>query len=318
MTNDDARLSGSREDSIVSGYLNRWAVGIVFVAIFALAAGALLVDSDDLAHRTVTIGVAAFDSARAGPALDAFARHCREKGCGDIAWRWLPPRGPYAGCDLYLVPALAAAPAIVDGSLACELVVAEREAHRYSRSAVIVRRGASRDPARARRVVYAAPCSAAGYLAPRRALAAAGGASADSASAFSGELPRDERVALGVLFGAYDAGGISLERLEALEAAGVIEPGEIEVLIEGEAVPEVIVAAAPDPRAAWRRRFVGALLRIHDAAPAAVKRDLRSIGVAALYAARPDDVARIEGLAGALPPGAATAPPPRGAGAGRP
>lgn len=299
MTNDAARDAGNREESIVSGYLNRWAVAIVFSAVVVLAAGALLVDSDDLAHRTVTIGVAAFDSARAYPALESFARQCREKGGGDIAWRWLPPGGPYAGCDLYVVPALAAAPAIARGSLACEIVVAEREAHRYSRSAVVVRRGARRAPGAGWRVIYAARCSAAGYLAPRAALAAAGAAPPDSAAAFSGDLPRDERVALGVLFGAYDAGGISLERLAALEAAGTVAPGELEILLEGEAVPEVVVAAAPDPRAAWRRRFVRALLRIHDAAPAALRRELRTIGVAGLYAARPEDAERIAGLAGA-------------------
>jgi hypothetical protein len=287
--------------SVVSNYLNRWASVIVFAAIVALAAGAVFVRTTDLAHLRVVIGVSAFDSTRAHAALESFAEFCREKWCGDVRWRYLAPGSAFEGCDLYLVPALAAAPRLAAGSLVCPLLVTEREAHRYSRSAVIVRRGAGALPGEPR-VIFSAPGSAAGFLAPYRALEAAGAPPAGGTFSFSGERPRDERTVLAVIHGIYDAGGISLERLAALEASGVVDAGEIEVLFEGEAVPELVIVCDPPRYTAEMRTFARAFRKAFDQAPRLLRRELAAAGMAGLYEAREDDLGRIAALGGLIPP----------------
>jgi len=313
MVDERTAGEGKREQrySLVSDYLNRRASVIVFAAIVALAAGAVFVRTTDLAHMRVVIGVSAFDSTRSHAALESFAEFCRWKGCGDVRWRYLAPGSAFEGCDLYLVPALDASSRLAAGDLACPLLVAEREAHRYSRSAVIVRAGAGPIPD-APRVIFSAPGSAAGFLAPYRALEAAGALPDGGAIAFSGDRPRDERTALAVIHGVYDAGGISLERLAALEAAGVVAKGEIGVLLEGEAVPELVIACDPLRYTAELRTFVRAFRKAYDHTPRLLRRELAAAGMAGLYETREDDLRLIAGLGDLVPAlGGGNAPPAR-------
>ena len=302
MGDERAAGEGRREQrySLVSDYLNRRASVIVFAAIVALAGGAVFVRTTDLAHMRVVIGVSAFDSTRSHAALESFAEFCRGKGCGDVRWRYLAPGSAFVGCDLYLVPALDASSRLAAGNLVCPLLVAEREAHRYSRSGVIVRRGAGPLP-ESPRVIFSAPGSAAGFLAPYRALEAAGALPDGGTVAFSGDRPRDERTVLAVIHGVYDAGGISLERLAALEAAGVVAGGELDVLLEGEAVPELVIACDPLRYTPEMRTFVHAFRKVYDQLPHLLRRELAAAGMAGLYETRDDDIRFIAAL-GALVP----------------
>jgi len=296
------RVNGfNRDYRIFSSTLNRGGTAIVFTAIIALAVGAFFLKSDDLAHMSVVIGVSALDSAQAAPALESFAEFCRGKGCGDIRWKYGAPGETPPGCDFYLMTSLQLSERLAGGELGCALIAASREAHRYSRSAVIVRRGVRALPPEGARIIFTSPRSAAGFLAPYRSLARSGyrleGASID----FAGSCARDERVVFGVLYGAYDAGGISLDRLRALEASRVIGETELDVLIEGEAFPELLLAYAPSSYTAERKAFVRRLPGVHDKVTYPLRSELAGLGVAGFYAPRESDLELMRSLASMIP-----------------
>ncbi len=307
--NDDAGLIPSR--------LGRWGTVIVFAGIIALAAGALFLDEEGMAHTPIVIGVCTFDSARAGSALDQFGDFCRGKGCGDIRWRYLPAGGEHSGCDFYITTSLEISASLARGDLGCALIAAEREAHRYSRSSVIVKAGAGAPPASGARIIFCSDRSAAGFLAPYRALEQKGFDLAESAIEFAGSYPGDERVVFGVIHGAYDAGGVSLERLLALEASGIVGQGELEVLCEGEAFPEIVVAYNPASYTQYRVEFARRLPGVLDRVPRPLRGELAALGIAGLYAARASDIDLIEALDAMAPSVSAFVPPGGGAAAGR-
>lgn len=306
----------SRDYSMLSSYLNRWATVIVFSAIIALALGAIYIKSDDPAHIPVVIGVSALDSTRAGPALESFAEFCRGKGCGDIRWRYLRPDAALKGCDFYITTALSLSAPLAGASLGCALIAAEREAHRYSRSAVVVRAGVHSLPSSGARVIFTSPRSASGFLAPYRSLERAGYALSRSAIDFAGARPREERVVFGVLYGAYDAGGISLEQLQSMERSGVVRRGELDVLCEGEAFPEIVLAYDPARYTADRKSFVRRLPGVFDRLPRSLRRELATVGIAGFYIPRTDDLDLIERLQTMVPAAFVSAAP--GGAAARP
>ncbi|MCX5752444.1 MAG: PhnD/SsuA/transferrin family substrate-binding protein [Candidatus Krumholzibacteria bacterium] len=302
-----------RSYRVISSCLNRWGTGIVFSAIIALAFGALFFKADDMAHTPVVIGVCTFDSARVGSTLDQFSEFCRTKGCGDIRWRYLRPGQKIAGCDFYIMTSLELSAPLARGNLGCALLAAEREAHRYSRSSVLVKAGVTALPARGARIVFGSARSAAGFLAPYRALERSGYALSEASIEFAGSYPGEERVVFGVLFGAYDAGGISLERLQALKKAGIVRDGEIDVLCEGEALPEIVIAYEPSSYTQDRRNFARHLPRVFDRVPHSLRSELSALGIAGFYAPRKSDLELIGKLDAMIPP-AATAAPRGGAG----
>jgi hypothetical protein len=291
----------TRDYSILSSYLNRWATVIVFSAIIAIAVGALYIKSDDMAHTPIVIGVSAFDSARAEPPLESFAEYCRGKGCGDIRWRYLSPEGPLAGCDFYVTTSLRLSSSLTNRLLGCALIAAEREAHRYSRSVVVVRPGVRALPPSGARLIFPSPLSAAGFLAPYRSLERSGFSLSGAAVDFTGSYPQEERVVFGVLYGAYDAGGISLERLHELERAGIVRPGELDVLCEGESLPEVVLAYDPVSYTADRKSFVRRLPGILDRSPRSLRKELAALGIAGFYVPRPSDLDLVKRLQTMIP-----------------
>ncbi len=299
----------NRDYRLISSCLSRWATGIVFSAIVALAAGALFLKTDDMAHTPVVIGVCAFDSARAGSALEQFSEFCRGKGCGDIRWRYLRPDQKLAGCDFYITTALDLSAPLARGDLGCALIAAEREAHRYSRSSVLVRAGVTALPERGARIIFGSSRSAAGFVAPYRALERSGYALSEASIEFAGSYPGEERVVFGVLYGAYDAGGISLERLQALKKAGIVRDREIDVLCEGEALPEIVVAYDPKSYTKDRMSFAGRLPGVLDSAPRSLRVELAALGIAGFYVPRESDLDLIGDLDTMIPPAAAAASP---------
>lgn len=299
----------NRDYRLISSYLSRWATGIIFSVIIALAAGALFLKTDDMAHTPVVIGVCAFDSLRAGSTLEHFSEFCRARGCGDIRWRYLGPGQKLAGCDFYLTTSLELSAPLARGDLGCALIAAEREAHRFSRSSVLVRAGVTALPARGARVIFGSSRSAAGFLAPYRALERSGYALSEASIEFAGSYPGDERVVFGVLYGAYDAGGISLERLQALKKAGIVRDGEIDVLFEGEAFPEIVIAYDPSSYTQDRMSFARHLPGVFGRAPHSLRSELSALGIAGFYAPRKSDLELIGKLDAMIPPAAAAAPP---------
>lgn len=260
--------------------------------------------STDMAHMPVTIGVCTFDSVRAAPALDAFAEFCRWRGCGDIRWKYLRPDVKPSGCDFYFMTSLQLSPFLSGKDLGCALIITERGGHRYSRSAVIVRSGMPVFPATGgTRLIFSSPVSAAGFLAPYRALKKNGYSFADAACDFSGLYPREERLVFGVLYGAYDAGGISLERLRALEAAGVVRAGELDVYLEGEVFPEIVLAYDPAAYTPEEKSFARRLPGVLDRTPRSLRSELSDLGIAGFYSPRESDLALIRKLASMIPAG---------------
>jgi hypothetical protein len=294
----------ANDSGFASSYLNRSGTIIVFSAIVALAVGALFLKSDDVAHVPIRIGVCAFDSARVAPAFEALADFCRERGCGDIRWTYVEENSAAAGCNFYLMTSLQLSPALSSGSLTCALIAAGSDGRRYSTGAVIVRSGAHRLPPSGARVIFSSPVSAAGFLSPYRALAEAG---CDVAAPgymvdFAGRSTDDERVVFGVLYGAYDAGGISEERLRSLAAVGVVRRGEIDVLIEGQSLPEIVLAADPTSDTAARKGFVRKFPGVYKTIPRPLREELTALGMAAFLDPRRNDLDLIRQLSTMVPP----------------
>jgi len=302
----------NRDYRLISSCVSRWATVIIFSVIVALAAGALFLKADDMAHTPIVIGVCTFDSSRAGAALEQFAEFSRARGCGDIRWRYLRPDQKLAGCDFYVTTALELSAPLSRGDLGCALLAAERQAHRYSRSSVLVRAGVTALPARGARIIFGSSRSAAGFLAPYRALERSGYVLSEASIEFAGSYPGDERVVFGVLYGAYDAGGISLERLQALIKAGIVRDGELDVLCEGEALPEIVIAYDPSSYTQDRMSFARHLPGVLDRVPRSLRSELSALGIAGFYAPRETDLDLIKDLDTMIPPAAAA--PPGGAG----
>jgi hypothetical protein len=302
----------NRSYSLVSSWLSRRGTGIVFAMIIALAAAALFLKTDDMAHTPIVIGVCTFDSARAGSTLEQFSELCRAKACGDIRWRYMRPDQELAGCDFYIMTSLDLSAPLARGDLGCALLAAEREAHRYSRSSVLVRAGVTAVPASGARIIFGSSRSAAGFLAPWRALERAGCVLSDASIEFAGSYPGDERVLFGVLYGAYDAGGISVERLQALKKAGIVREGEVDIVCEGEAFPEIVIACDPSSYTEDRISFARHLPGVLDRAPRSLRSELSALGIAGFYAPRKSDLELIRELETMIPPAAAV-PVRRGA-----
>ncbi|MDD4858362.1 MAG: PhnD/SsuA/transferrin family substrate-binding protein, partial [Candidatus Krumholzibacteria bacterium] len=152
------------------------------------------------------------------------------------------------------------------------------------------------------RIIFASRLSAAGFLAPYRSLERLGFALDGATIDFTGPYPQEERVVLGVLYGAYDAGGISLERLQALERAGIVRTGELDVLCEGEAFPEIVLAYNPASYTAERKNFARCLPGVVDRAPRYLRQELAALGIACFYTPRADDINLIKRLRTMVPP----------------
>ncbi len=288
--------------SMLSSYMGRSATVIIFALIVALALGALFLEENDMAHVPISIGVYALDSTRSWVALESLADLAREKGAGDITWHYLDADAPPAGCDFYLMTSVQGAPYIAEGSLACALIVTVRRGIRYARGGIIAPKGVDLDSLSDGTVLFTSPLSAVGYLSPYAALAEAGYAGGDPGRfAFAGPYMSDERVIFGVLFGAYDAGGIGLERLHYLEQLGIVPDGALTVLLEGDPIPEMIVAVEPAVEPRKRHGFCERLPIILEKMPHFLEADLAVIGIAGFVAPRQEDLDLLESIPGRLP-----------------
>jgi hypothetical protein len=104
-----------------------------------------------------------------------------------------------------------------------------------------------------------------------------------------------------VVYGAYDAGGVSEERLRTLEASGVVRRDEIDVLLEGEAYPEVVLASDPAFDSPAQRGFVRRFPGVFEQSPPLLRGELARLGIAAFRRPRPDDIDLVKKLSTLVP-----------------
>ena len=288
--------------SMLSSYLGRWTTLIIFAVTILIAAGALFLEEDDIAHMPVTIGVYDLDSAVVDLRLIDLAEYIREKGGGDVQWRYLDDDEEPSGCDFYMMTALRLAPRLDREDLECSLLITVQEGRRYSRGCVIVRKGLRDPEGEEMTAVFKSPYSVAGFLSPFNSLSSAlNGSWGEGAHVeFAGS---EERVVYGIIFGAYTFGGIGLERLNVLEEMGVFAGDEIEVFLEGEAYPEMVLAVDRSMDERKHRRFRDRFVLLADRMPPRLKADLMSLGISGFVTPRPEDIDAILGLLEEAPTG---------------
>lgn len=297
--------------SMLSSYLGRWSTVFVFTAIILIAAGALFLEEEDIAHMPVRIGVYDLDSTVVHRRLEDLARFIRSKGGGDIEWVYLMESEDPRDCDFYLMTSLRLAPYLVSGELDCSLIVTLMEGKRYSRGVVIAKAGEGSTGTDCEGAIFTSPFSVSGFLSPYRAILSTGYDLSDA------EIPvefagNEERVLFGVLFGPFRFGGISLERLRYLEERGIVRKGEIEVVMQGEHYPEMVLASGCNGEGRKLGRFRDRFLILTDRMPLDLKADLYSIGLSGFAEPRPGDRDMIRSLNGMVPswarPGRGMAP----------
>jgi hypothetical protein len=267
-------------ESVLSSYLGRWMSLVILLLLVALAAAALFLRPDYPAHVPLRIGICAFDSIAAGPALRSFASSVREKEGGDITWRWLGPEGDPSGCDFYIMTSLQLSTLNLDRGLKVLLISTSRKDGSLSQGAVIVRRGAEPDWSR---TVFTSPSSATGLISPLAAIARGGVNLSDvSYKTLSTACPVcGDAVAHGVLLGRYGAGGIPLEELRRIEESGSIEPGALRVLFTGPELPEILLVSDRETEEWKSRGFARRLQRIAGTVSDPLAREMARLGMAA-------------------------------------
>jgi hypothetical protein len=288
--------------SMVSSYLGRSATVIVFAGVILLALGALFLEENDVAHVPIVVGICAFDSARVGPALALLSDFARERGVGDITWRYLEKGAPASQCDFYLMTSLQAASGMVAGEIDCALIATVKEGRSYARGAIIVRPGDGLPPPGGS-MLFSSSVSAAGFLSPYRALEQRYGKAPEEVVEieFAGYFPDEERVAFAVMYGAYSAGGVSIEGLETMRESGTIRPDELEIALAGDPMPEIVLASNRPVDARKVRNIQDRLPPLSHKMPRQLSIELARIGIAGFALPRERDIEQLERMAAALP-----------------
>jgi hypothetical protein len=204
----------------------------------------------------------------------------REREGGDITWVWLGRRGIPEGCDFYVMTSVQFLRAENESSLKCLLLASPREDGQLPRGAVISARGRAPDWSR---MAFTSTLSSTGFLSPLSALAE-NGISLDGVSPVAlseGCTFCGEAVAIGVSLGRFDAGGLPLDELRRLEESSLIEPGSIEVVFTGPALPEIMLVSGEGTEYWKSRGFAGRLPEISSGLPDPLRREMKRLGMAA-------------------------------------
>ncbi|UCF05633.1 MAG: PhnD/SsuA/transferrin family substrate-binding protein [bacterium] len=284
--------------SMLSSYLGRSATVLVFSVIVLLAIGALYFKHDDMAHLPISLGICAFDSARSHSTLESLADYVRERGGGDIALRFFTEGDTPSDCDFYLMTSLQYSRAHTEPGLECCCIATVRQKQKYSRGVIVTRPGIDSLALSRASVIFTSPHSTVGYLSPLKALSEAAPQLPNGHRhiAFAGGELDYERVVFGVLFEGYGAGGISLERYQYLLRRGVVSEDELEVILEGDALPAFVLAVDPDIDSLKRRGFQTRLVEICDRMPAALRYDLERLGMSGFATPSENDLELLETL----------------------
>jgi hypothetical protein len=282
--------------NMLSSYIGRWMSLVMLLLLVTLAAAALFLEPDYPAHVPLRIGVCAFDSVTAGPALRSFATTVREREGGDISWVWLGPEGEPTGCDFYLMTSLQMLAVPEKKLMDCLLLSTARIDGSLSMGVVIVREGSEPDWSRA---AFTSSVSTTGFISPLAAIAESGVWFPDlSYELLSEGCPVcGEAVAFGVLNGRYGAGGISLDELRRLEGNGTIGQGELRILFTGPALPEVVIVSDTSTEEWKSSGFTGRLFRITENLSDPLAREMARLGMVSF---RPPAAGELEML-GSVP-----------------
>ncbi len=263
---------------MLSSYIGRWMSLVMLLLLVTLAAAALFLEPDYPAHVPLRIGVCAFDSVAASPALRSFASTVREQDGGDISWVWLGPEGEPAGCDFYLMTSLQMLAVREKRVMDCLLLSTARIDGSLTMGVVIVREGAEPDWSR---TAFTSSSSTTGFISPLAAIMESG----VQIPNLSYELISEgcpvcgEAVAFGVLYGRYGAGGISLAELRRLEGSGTIGQGELQVLYTGPELPEIVLVSDPSTEEWKSSGFAGRLPRIAKNLSDPLAREMARLGM---------------------------------------
>ncbi|MBN1164542.1 MAG: PhnD/SsuA/transferrin family substrate-binding protein [Candidatus Krumholzibacteriota bacterium] len=266
---------------ISSAYLGRWATGLVAAAVIVLALGAYFLEPDYMGHVPVRIGVCAFDSTVSTVALEALADLVREKGGGDITWVYFPAGQAPRDCDFYLMTSLQVYSHLPEGRLSCSLVAHSSPGHPYSPGVVIIKPETDRSLLNSGKIIFTHPGSAAGYLSPLLALQRSGYAIDPGGERieFTGSRNGEEKVVFGVLFDAYRAGGLGLNKYRNILDRGQIKKGQLEILCVGDVYPEILIAA-DNSLESWKLKgFTDRLPSITENLPLALRTGLEELGI---------------------------------------
>ena len=280
---------GSRSGGMLSSYLGRWMSLLMFLVLAALAAGALLLEPDFPAHVAVRVGVCAFDSAGAGPALRSFASAVREGGGGDMTLVWLAGGSEPEGCDFYIMTFPQFLEARRNGRLDCLLVSSSRRDGALTMGVVVAR---EEDEPDLSRLALVSESSANGFISPLAAISESGVDldDIDFETVAPGCPVCGEAVAFGVLLGRYGAGGMPLEELRRLERGGTLAGGELRVLLAGPALPDIVLAADPSTERWKSRGFAGRLPRIAATFPGPLSREMARLSMASFRPPSPGEL----------------------------
>jgi len=264
---------------VLSTYLGRWMSLLLLLVLVALAAAALFLGPDYPAHVPLRIGVCAFDSVTAGPALSSFASSVRERDGGDITWVWLDPGTEPEGCDFYIMTYPQMIVSRAKEEKKCILLATSRVDGSLTMGVVIVRGGTEPDWSS---TAFTSRISATGFISPLAAIAENGVMPSDlSFDLLSGGNPIcGEAVVFGVLLGRYSAGGLSLEEFRRLERSGMTGPGELRTLLTGPTLPEILLVSDPSTEDWKSSGFVRRLTSIAGSLPDPLAREMARLGMA--------------------------------------
>lgn len=263
-----------------SSYHGRITTVVIFAAVIVLAIASLYLEPDYMAHVPVSIGVCALDSSRVSGTLESLADYVREKGGGDISWRYFDSGRPER-CDFYLMTSMQVLPFIEESGMSLSLLVKGPDDLPYTRGVLVTRPGTTDAELAGGRFIFNFPLSASGFLSPLKILVDLGSVTGPVLEGveFSGCRMCLEEIVFGVLYGRYDAGGLSLERFNYLESIGMFEKGSLVVMRTGLPVTEMVIASDRSVEQWKRIGFTNRLPVIVENAPRPLKRDLERAGI---------------------------------------
>ncbi len=258
-----------------------WSGMVIYPVIILLAVGAYFLKPDYMAHVPVSVGICAFDSAGSAHVLEPLADHVREKGGGDIRWKYFAESQVPAGCDFYLLTSFQLYPYLLNGEMKLSLMACEEPGRCYTRGAVITKPETVMEDILEGKLIFSGRSSPGGFLSPFFILIQEGLASDTSFARIHFPDCRrcDESVVFGVLAGEFAAGGISLDSYRSLESRGFFKEGELDVRYKGMPVTEIVLAVDLAVESWKYKGFAEKLPAIISNAPALLRHDLEAMGI---------------------------------------
>ena len=285
--------------SMMSSYMGRWATFFVFFFIVLLAIGSILIKEEDVAHSTVVVGVATFDSLRVHSVFDAFSDFLRSRGCGEVEWRYFSGGEQLSGCDMYIVSSLQAKSYLRNGRMECSVILAPERAKKYSRGIVIARRDeAAAEGDSCANVIVSSPILASSVEVLNDLKGGRLGWNlCGSEAEFADRFDNSEKVYYAVFFGGFKLGILGEGRFRRLVSKGIIDTSSVTIIYRGAPVIDLIVTRDKLSDTGKVSRFLDRFIEVCKDMPENLREELRDIGICDFLLPRQVD---IEALLGKL------------------